>query len=330
MFPGPPPERPSAAPAPAEPELVEPLPEPPSTRSKPPTVAGVRARLNAPPSASRPFVTALVLVVSLALFVYFTAADVWQTTAVLVGVLFVHELGHYIGMRAFGYRDVKMFFIPFLGAAVSGRNHTAPPWQQGVVLLLGPLPGVALGCALLPVTQLDPVVAQAAFMLVLLNAFNLLPVPPLDGGRLLEVLLFNRYALLAAATRLAAAGVLFLIAFAINATPLGVLGGIMAATVPLVYRQGVGVAAFRRAHPDLPSDPADLTDEELAELIDLLNQMFKQGLSDRNATEWVRVLHGQAVTPVATAPQVFALLAAYAAGVVAAVGFFVVHFILTR
>ena len=40
---------------------------------------------------------------------------------ILVVVLLFHEAGHYVAMTAFGYRDVKMFFIPLVGAAVSGR-----------------------------------------------------------------------------------------------------------------------------------------------------------------------------------------------------------------
>ncbi|NTV04424.1 LptF/LptG family permease, partial [bacterium] len=40
--------------------------------------------------------------------------------AVLVGVLLVHELGHFAAMKLFKYSDVQIFFIPMLGAAVTG------------------------------------------------------------------------------------------------------------------------------------------------------------------------------------------------------------------
>src|SRR5262245_2424702 len=33
--------------------------------------------------------------------------------AILVGVLLLHELGHLAGMRLFGYRDLRVLFIPF-------------------------------------------------------------------------------------------------------------------------------------------------------------------------------------------------------------------------
>src|SRR5262245_43661681 len=72
----------------------------------------------------------------------------WRSLALIVGVLLLHESGHFLGMRLFGYRNVRMFFIPFFGAAVSGTKHAAAVWQQGVVLLLGPLPGILLGLVL--------------------------------------------------------------------------------------------------------------------------------------------------------------------------------------
>lgn len=87
------------------------------------------------------------LIVSLLLFIGAQASfgAMADFIAALVIVLVVHELGHYAAMRAFGYRDTKMFFIPFLGAAVSGRHDDASGTQRAVVALAGPLPGIVLG-----------------------------------------------------------------------------------------------------------------------------------------------------------------------------------------
>jgi hypothetical protein len=69
----------------------------------------------------------LILVLSLAAFVLLQKDSSPLAVAVLVGVLLFHELGHYAGMRVFGYQDVRMFFIPFLGAAVSKTRSRLPP-----------------------------------------------------------------------------------------------------------------------------------------------------------------------------------------------------------
>ena len=87
----------------------------------------------------------VILVVSLVLFVGLGMRNnPIAFTAMLVGVLLFHELGHYMGMRMFGYRNVRMFFIPFFGAAVSGQRTSAKSYQEAIVTLLGPLPGLCL------------------------------------------------------------------------------------------------------------------------------------------------------------------------------------------
>src|SRR5438045_4973820 len=114
--------------------------------------------------------------------------------AMIVAVLLFHELGHYAGMRVFGYRDVRMFFVPFLGAAVSGRRDGVAAWKEAVVLLLGPLPGIVLGIVLLVwnVRAPDPLKKNAVLMLLLVNGFNLLPLGGLDRPQLFQRVLFSR------------------------------------------------------------------------------------------------------------------------------------------
>jgi len=59
-----------------------------------------------------------------------TAKESWETLGIVVGVLFVHEMGHYLAMRVFRYRNVRMFFIPGFGAAVSGQGYEAPDGRR--------------------------------------------------------------------------------------------------------------------------------------------------------------------------------------------------------
>ena len=46
----------------------------------------------------------------------------WRFTLWIIPVLLLHESGHWIAMRLFHYRNLRMFFIPFFGAAVTGQN----------------------------------------------------------------------------------------------------------------------------------------------------------------------------------------------------------------
>ena len=115
----------------------------------------------------------------------------------LIGVLLIHEVGHWIGMRAFGYRNIQMFFIPLFGAAVSGESRNISAYKKAIVSLLGPVPGIILGCLFLIVYAVNDrsLFFQLSLLFLLINAFNLLPFFPLDGGRFLHEVLFcrNRY-----------------------------------------------------------------------------------------------------------------------------------------
>jgi Zn-dependent protease len=116
--------------------------------------------------------------------------------AILMGVLLFHELGHLLAMRIFGYKDLAVFFVPFLGAVATGRNQGAPGWQRGLITLAGPVPGLLAGWAMVlfaPEGVRDSGhLASAVGTLFVVNGFNLLPVLPLDGGRLLNLALFSR------------------------------------------------------------------------------------------------------------------------------------------
>jgi Zn-dependent protease len=112
----------------------------------------------------------------------------FERLIILIVVLFIHELGHLLGMYIFKYRDLKILFLPFLGAAAIGSQRGAKPYQRIIVSLMGPVPGIFLGFMLFAAcpSQGGPW-REAAFMLIVLNYLNLLPVMPLDGGQLFNL-----------------------------------------------------------------------------------------------------------------------------------------------
>ena len=111
----------------------------------------------------------------------------------LVLVIIIHELGHFVAMKIFGYNDVKMFFVPFLGAYVSGEPRRVSQYQRAITLLAGPIPGIIIGLLMfwLYTQTHQPIYHWLALMFIALNALNLLPVSPLDGGQLLENIFFH-------------------------------------------------------------------------------------------------------------------------------------------
>lgn len=114
---------------------------------------------------------------------------------ILIPVLLFHELGHYAAMKAFGYRDLQILFLP-IGAMVSGNKKQPTAMQQTIVSLAGPVPGLLLAFAL-AVWAPDFIISEyglsLVFMLLIINYLNLLPFMPLDGGHVVNQLLFDRW-----------------------------------------------------------------------------------------------------------------------------------------
>jgi Zn-dependent protease len=179
-----------------------------------------------------------ILVISVLLFLGAQAGGAWEGIVILMGVLAFHESGHYVAMRCFGYRNLKMFFIPFFGAAVSGRHYNVAGWQKALVALAGPVPGIALGVAVgvLGLALKEPLLIQVALALLILNGYNLLPFLPLDGGWAVHAVLFVRHPVLDGIFRLVAAlGLLGLALLTGNWVLVG-LAVFMLIAVPLSWR----------------------------------------------------------------------------------------------
>lgn len=166
----------------------------------------------------------------------------------LIPILLFHELGHYLAMRIFRYRNVRMFFIPFFGAAVSGTNYNAPGWKKAIVALMGPVPGIVLGAGLgiAGIVLHHDLLIKAALLLLILNGSNLLPVLPLDGGRIVQTLLFSRHYAADIIFRAAAAAALIGIAALGGGRFFLILGIAMLLGIPLAWRLGRIAAELKR------------------------------------------------------------------------------------
>jgi len=134
-------------------------------------------------------------VMSLLFFVilYYWLFQSWLVVLGLIIVLLIHESGHFIAMKLFGYKGVNMTFVPFVGAYVSGEAISLSNRNKMIVLLAGPLPGIIIGICLLVLHHQNQQENYYLFAIIFLlqNTFNLLPIFPLDGGQFFQALFFN-------------------------------------------------------------------------------------------------------------------------------------------
>jgi Zn-dependent protease len=164
-------------------------------RSKFPEVMAELDRIERQTTSWRGAVVILIFSLIVFLGIGFPGQTSFMRLLALVPILLFHETGHYIAMRVFGYRNLKMFFIPGFGAAVTGRHYNVAGWKKVVVSLMGPVPGIVLGIAIgaCGIYWRSALAMEASLLMLALNAFNLIPILPLDGGHVARVIIFARH-----------------------------------------------------------------------------------------------------------------------------------------
>jgi Zn-dependent protease len=241
------------------------------TGSKHPEILAELDRLQAGRSSGKSGF--ILLLLSLGLFVAASMTGAgglpFDMIAILVGVLFVHELGHWLAMRTFGYRNLKMFFIPFFGAAVSGRHYNVPGWKKAVVSFMGPLPGIVLGSALgfTGVALHQPLLIKIGVTAVVLNGFNLLPVLPLDGGWILQAILLSRHHLIELLFRVGAIITLVIASAVTQDSVTRYIAIFMAISLPAMHKIARITNELRKSHLTPLSDDDQTIPPATAEVI---------------------------------------------------------------
>ncbi|MDQ3067641.1 MAG: site-2 protease family protein [Actinomycetota bacterium] len=114
----------------------------------------------------------------------------WQFAVGFVVLLFVHEMGHVLEAKRQGLPVSAPMFIPFLGALITLKRLPDDAWNEAKVAIAGPIIG-GLGAAAtwgLGVYLDSDLLVALAFTGFFLNLFNLAPISPLDGGRIVAAI----------------------------------------------------------------------------------------------------------------------------------------------
>ena len=77
-------------------------------------------------------VTVFSMVLFVASFVWFFKDSFLFVLGLLI-VLSIHELGHFLMMKMYKYENVKMLFVPFMGAFVQGKKEKYSQKESFVV-----------------------------------------------------------------------------------------------------------------------------------------------------------------------------------------------------
>jgi len=128
----------------------------------------------------------MVLFVGTFLFIF---KDQLRFVLFLILVLFIHEMGHFLLMKWYKYDNVRMLFIPLMGAFVQGNKEKYSQKESFFVISAGPFPGIWMGSILLILAAIykEEWMLELSFLFLFLNVINLIPIDPLDGGQLFKL-----------------------------------------------------------------------------------------------------------------------------------------------
>ncbi len=114
----------------------------------------------------------------------------WPYAVGFVLLILFHELGHFMAARQRGLDVGAPTFIPFLGAWIQLKEQPMNVETEAYVAFAGPLAGTAaaMACYFVAREHDNQLLMALAYAGCMLNLFNLIPVSPLDGGRITAII----------------------------------------------------------------------------------------------------------------------------------------------
>ena len=175
---------------------------------------------------------------SAALFVaWVSVSRGWSLQLLLyaIAALIVHEAGHAVVMLIRRSWDWSQFLVPVPHPMLAKTWPIKGGRAELFTILAGPMPGFIFGWSLLGYAfaggQVNDSLLDVALVFALFNSITLLPLSPLDGGRILDLLLLRNAPGLRT-VGLVVGGVLFLAIAAVG-------GGLLAAIIALLLFFGI-------------------------------------------------------------------------------------------
>lgn len=128
----------------------------------------------------------------------YTYLFTWQFAAMVMTFIFIHESGHVWAMKRCGIKTRGFYFIPFFGGAAVPEEQFPSRKSEFFIAIMGPIWGAApvLLAGMIYLYTANPLFAAASSWMAMVNLFNLLPINPLDGGRILKSMAFSLHSYL--------------------------------------------------------------------------------------------------------------------------------------
>ena len=103
-------------------------------------------------------------------------------------IIFVHELGHFLMAKLLRWKVDKIYFYPYGGYSKFNDDLNKPKWEELLIMIMGPLVQILYFMIIKNYLTINELSIFKTYHYSILF-FNLIPIYPLDGGKLLNILL---------------------------------------------------------------------------------------------------------------------------------------------
>jgi Zn-dependent protease len=130
--------------------------------------------------------TILSLVVS---FILYGITYSWTFAVGLLSILLLHEYGHIWAAKAHKIRTTAPIFLPYLGALIEMKERPKNVVDEGWLAAGGPIAGLSATAVYWIAGTIfhSPTLNAIALFGFMIHLFNMIPLSPLDGGRMMWV-----------------------------------------------------------------------------------------------------------------------------------------------
>jgi len=136
-------------------------------------------------------VKAVLLALSVGAIAFLTSSLALGIT--IVAMILFHESGHIFAAKQLGIGTRGIYMLPFLGGIALIESMGASRKDECYISLMGPIFGLIFSVGLVGLGLVTGIYSFANFgcFTALINLFNLLPINPLDGGRVFKSICFS-------------------------------------------------------------------------------------------------------------------------------------------
>jgi len=114
-------------------------------------------------------------------------SGLFSDSIIYVGIIFIHEMGHFLCAKLFKWNVDKIYFYLYGGYTKFNDQINRPLYQELLIMLSGPVVQTVFFFLLKDVIPIKYASSFIKYNYSIL-LFNLLPIYPLDGGKLINII----------------------------------------------------------------------------------------------------------------------------------------------